>query len=178
MSGLVHYLKKKFANRVDSEHEQAIVRLVIAALILTYLLVLYFQSTSTDAKSIFVITVILTESLVGFFLLFAIALQPGISHVRRVIGMLADYTTLAIFLSLEGEMLSPLYVVLLWVTIGNGLRYGERYLLGAIGLSLVSFLYAVAVEPFWLTIPHLTIGLVVGLIAIPTYLIPLLRHLH
>ncbi len=178
MSGLVHYLKKRFANRVDSEHEQAIIRLVIAALILTYLVVLHLQSGNNDAHSIFVITVILTESVVGFFLLFAIAMEPGISHVRRCIGMLADYTTLAIFLSLKGEMLSPLYVVLLWVTIGNGLRYGERYLLGAIGLSLASFLYAVAVEPFWLTIPHLTIGLIVGLVAIPTYLIPLLRHLH
>jgi len=92
--------------------------------------------------------------------------------------MLADYLTLAIFLSIKGEMLSPLYVVLLWVTIGNGLRYGTGYLLAAIGLSIVSFGYAVIVEPFWHSIPHLAFGLLVGLVAIPAYLIPLLKHLR
>lgn len=178
MSELFYYLKRKFSNRPDTEHQQAFVRLCIAALILLYLIVLQWQSTVSSENDIFVIWVILLESLVGLFLLFSIAMQPGVSHTRRCIGMLADYLTLAIFLSIKGEMLSPLYVVLLWVTIGNGLRYGTGYLLAAIGLSLISFGYAVLAEPFWLTIPHLTFGLLVGLVAIPAYLIPLLKHLR
>lgn len=178
MSGPFHYLKKQFANRPDSEHEQAIVRLAIAAIILAYLFGLQMQGGTKSGDSDFVISVILIESLVGFFLLFAIALKPGVSHARRCIGMVADYLTLAIFLSIKGEMLSPLYVVLLWVTIGNGLRYGTGYLLAAIGLSLASFSYAVAVDPFWRAIPHLSVGLWVALIAIPAYLIPLLKNLH
>ncbi|MEO6172295.1 MAG: ATP-binding protein, partial [Arenimonas sp.] len=80
--------------------------------------------------------------------------------------------------SIRGEVLSPLYVVLLWVTIGNGLRYGTGYIFAAIGLSLLSFGYAVAVDPFWQSIPHLSFGLVVALVAIPVYLIPLLKNLR
>ena len=178
MLGLFHYLKKKFAKRPDSEHEQAIVRLGIAALILAYLLGLQLQSGNKNDDGVFVIYVILAESLIGFFLLFAITRQPGVSHVRRCIGMVADYLTLAIFLSIKGEMLSPLYVVLLWVTIGNGLRYGTAYLFAAIGLSLAAFSYAIAVDPFWRVIPHLSAGLWIALIAIPVYLIPLLKNLH
>ncbi|MGH8049426.1 MAG: ATP-binding protein [Arenimonas sp.] len=178
MSGDLHYLKKRFSNRPDSEHEQAIVRLVIAALILIYLFALQIQGSSKNGDSGFVISVILVESLVGLFLLFAIAFKPGVSHVRRCIGMLADYSTLAIFLSIKGEMLSPLYVVLLWVTIGNGLRYGTTYIYAAIGFSLAAFICAVAIGPFWREIPHLSAGLLVGLVAIPAYLIPLLKNLH
>lgn len=178
MSNLFRYLKKQFNDRPDTEHQQAIVRLSIAALILIYLIGLQWNSTSDTDSDNFVILVILLESLVGLLLLFAIAIQPGVSHVRRCIGMVADYLTLAIFLSIKGEMLSPLYVVLLWVTIGNGLRYGTGYLLAAIGMSLLAFGFAIATEPFWLSIPHLTLGLVVGLIAIPAYLIPLQKHLR
>ena len=178
MFGLFHYLKKQFAKRPDSEHEQAIVRLVIAALILAYLSGLQLRGNSRTGDSDFVILVIFAESLIGLLLLFHIAIRPDISHVRRSIGMLADYGTLAIFLGIKGETLSPLYVVLLWVTIGNGLRYGTGYLLAGMGLSLLAFSYAVAVESFWRTIPHLTIGLWVALIAIPVYLIPLLKNLH
>ncbi len=178
MFALFHTLKKLFAKRPDSEHEQAMVRLGIAALILAYLLVLHLQSGDESGRSNFEIYVILVESIVGFFLLFAIILQPGVSHVRRCIGMLADYLTLALFLSIKGETLSPLYVVLLWVTIGNGLRYGSAYLFAATGLSLVAFSYAVAVDPFWRAIPHLSVGLWIALVAIPVYLIPLLKNLH
>lgn len=178
MSGLFRYLKQQFKNRPDTEHQQAFVRLFIAALILIYLLGLQWLETSGTDNDYFVISVILLESLVGLFLLFAIALNPGVSHVRRCIGMVADYLTLAIFLSIKGEMLSPLYVVLLWVTIGNGLRYGTNYLVAAIGLSLAAFGFAVMAEPFWRSIPHLTFGLLIGLVAIPAYLIPLQKHLR
>lgn len=178
MSNLLRYLKKQFHNRPDTEHVQAIVRLSIAALILIYLVGLQWQSSADAGNDFFAISVILVESVVGLFLLLAIAMQPGVSHVRRCIGMVADYLTLAIFLSIKGEMLSPLYVVLLWVTIGNGLRYGTGYLLAAIGISLLAFGFAIMAEPFWLSIPHLTLGLIVGLIAIPAYLIPLQKHLR
>ena len=178
MSDLFRYLKKQFNNRPDTEHQQAFVRLTIAALILIYLIGLQWQDTGHADNDYFVISVILLESVVGLFLLFAIAMQPGVSHTRRCIGMVADYLTLAIFLSIKGELLSPLYVVLLWVTIGNGLRYGTGYLLTAIGLSLIAFGFAVMAEPFWRSIPHLTFGLIAGLVAIPAYLIPLQKHLR
>jgi two-component system, sensor histidine kinase RpfC len=173
---LLHY-QKLFGGRPDSEHQQAIVRLLIAAMILLYLLSLQWVG-SPDNTDMFSVTVILIEAIVGLLILLSIIAKRDISHARRVIGMFADYATLAVFLSTKGEVLSPLYVVLLWVTIGNGLRYGTRYLLAGIVLSLVAFVSAIVLDPFWLSVPHLTTGLFVGLIAIPVYLIPLQKNLR
>ena len=51
------------------------------------------------------------------------------------IGMLADYTAMGGVMYLQGESASPLYAVYLWVTIGNGMRYGPRYLFSATALA-------------------------------------------
>jgi len=40
-------------------------------------------------------------------------INPEVSHVRRWIGMLADYTTLAVLMSLNAEALAPLYVIIM-----------------------------------------------------------------
>jgi two-component system, sensor histidine kinase RpfC len=177
MDNPLQSFRKLFANRPDSEHQQAIVRLMIAAMILAYLLGLQWVGSPGNTDT-FSVTVILIEAIVGLLILLSIIAKPGITHWRRIIGMLADYTTLAVFLSAKGEVLSPLYVVLLWVTIGNGLRYGTRYLLASMGLSLIAFSSAIAFDPFWRSLPHLTVGLFVGLIAIPVYLIPLQKNLR
>ena len=52
--------------------------------------------------------------------------------------MLADYTAMGGVMYLQGESASPLYAVYLWVTIGNGMRYGPRYLFSATALAASS----------------------------------------
>ena len=126
-------LKQRLARRPDSEHGQAIVRLAIASLILSYLWSL--QEFGDNANVAPMLMVMAVETLVGFGLLAGIVVNPGVSHARRWIGMLADYTTLAVLMSLNAEALAPLYVITMWVTIGNGLRYGTFYLYSAVVLS-------------------------------------------
>ena len=44
--------------------------------------------------------------------------------------MFADYAMMgAIDDAARAQELAPLYVIMMWVTIGNGLRYGPRYLI-------------------------------------------------
>ncbi|WP_379988367.1 ATP-binding protein [Dokdonella soli] len=78
---------------------------------------------------------------------------------------------------LMGGRLAPVYVLLLWVTIGNGLRYGTRYLMIAVALASISFLAVITMTPYWLENQALAWGLLVGLMAIPAYLTSLLRAL-
>ena len=99
MTGLLARLRQRLAGRPDSEHGQALVRLVIAALILAYLAGLQLASGEPGSHSAMA-WVMLAETLVGFGLLAAIVHRPGVSHVRRAIGMVADYTTLAVLMSL------------------------------------------------------------------------------
>jgi two-component system sensor histidine kinase RpfC len=177
MASLLARLRQRLSGRPDSEHGQALVRLVIAALILAYLAGLQLASGEPGSHSAMA-WVMLAETLVGFALFAAILRRPGVSHARRAIGMVADYTTLAVLMSLDPRSLAPLYVIVLWVTIGNGLRFGTTYLYTASALGSTAFMAVIARSEYWSSQPYLAIGLWIGLIAIPAYLSSLLRSLH
>jgi two-component system sensor histidine kinase RpfC len=173
MKPLFATLSRRFRHRPDSEHEQALVRLVIALIIVSYLGWLQRAGESTSPM----LLVMLAESCVGIGLLAAIAWQPGVSHLRRWIGMLADYSTLTCLMVLSPAPLAPLYVIILWVTMGNGLRFGGRYLAASSALGVASFLTVIVRSSYWLQQPYLAVGLLLGLIAIPLYMSSLLRAL-
>ncbi len=173
MKQLVAIVARRFRARPDSEHKQALVRLAIALIIVGYLWALQLSGEKVWPM----LLVMLLESFVGLGLLTAIALKPGVSHTRRWLGMLADYATLTWLMVLSPVALAPLYVIILWVTIGNGLRYGSRYLLSATVLGVVAFSTVVSKSSYWVDQPNLSVGLLIGLVAIPLYLSSLLRAL-
>jgi two-component system sensor histidine kinase RpfC len=176
MRGYLSTLRSKLAKRPDSEHGQALVRLIIAALILVYLWSLQALRGESDVAPMAL--VMLAETVVGIALVSWIIARPAASHLRRWIGMLADYSTLGVLMSINPTALAPLYVLIMWVTIGNGLRYGPKYLYAATTLGAASFLLVVVNSDFWMAQPYLAFGLWVGLVAIPLYLSSLLRSLH
>lgn len=176
MTNPAAWIQSRLSHRPDSEHGQALVRLVIACLIAAYLWSLQVFAGETDVHA-FMLKVMVAEAMIGLGLLAAILAWPGVSHSRRWIGMLADYTVLATLMLLDAASLAPLYVLILWVTIGNGLRYGTTYLYAAAGLASISFLIVIFGTEFWRNQPYLTGGLWLGLLAIPVYLSSLLRSL-
>src|SRR5690606_28792308 len=103
--------------------------------------------------------ILLAELGVSVCLMLAILHSPGTSHVRRVIGMLADYAAIGAIMYIEGEPTSPLYAVYLWVTVGNGMRYGNQYLRVATALASASFLGVILLTPYWKANPYLAWGL-------------------
>lgn len=170
-------LFERFRKRADSEHEQAMVRLVIASLILAYLWGLSHVGGSQGEDVQPMLLVMLAETVVGIGLVAMIMIRPSVSHGRRWTGMFADYGTLTALMLLSPVALAPLYVIVLWVTIGNGLRFGRNYLVAATALAASSFLLVVVQSPYWWQQPMLATGLLVGLVAIPVYMASLLRAL-
>jgi two-component system, sensor histidine kinase RpfC len=179
MRGFRQFLLSRFRNRQDSEHEQALIRLAIALLILVYLLGVLSVSAGDDKPSglVWAGRVIMMETVLGLGLVLAIMARPSPNNLRRYIGMVADYSTLAVMMILYDRDLALLYVVYLWVTIGNGLRYGPRFLAVAIGLAGISFALVVTNSDYWAGNQALAWGLLLGLVAIPAYLSSLLRAL-
>lgn len=169
-------LKQRLGNRPDSEHKQVIIRAVITALFCAYL-GWRVSLGGASGSLIFTWLVLVAEFLVSFGLLTAILRQPGVSHTRRWIGMVSDYAALGMVMYSLGETGSPLYSIYLWVTIGNGLRYGTRYLYSAIALAAPSFACVIMLTPYWHDNPLLSWGLLIGLIAIPLYFASLLKAL-
>lgn len=176
MAPVFGYVRQQLSNRPDSEHQQAIIRLLVLGAATTQAIgVTAFSGwhRSTLNPSI----PFLVEFIVGLALLALIVVSPGVSHARRIMGMLVDYSMMAIAMVVIGEPMAPVFVVMLWVTVGNGLRYGVHFLQAAVAMGIVAFSIVLAFTPYWHANLILGIGLLLGLVAIPMYLTSLLRAL-
>ncbi|GAA5074432.1 ATP-binding protein [Lysobacter panacisoli] len=171
------HLKKVLARRSDSEHGQAFVRLAVLSVVLVYMLVRGSSGALPSHEYTNVLRMVETGFIVGAGLIAWILWRPGKSHARRIIGMISDYGLMAAAMIHIGEPLAWVYVILMWVTIGNGLRYGNGYLYGAVAMAFASFGSVVLSNDYWRGNPVLGFGLLLGLVAIPLYLSGLLRAL-
>lgn len=177
MSALPKALRSRLSDRPDSEHQQAIVRLIIVGLFLLYLFWLHSVEGVYSDVVRWAFVFVLADGVVGAGILAWLLWEPGISQARRGLGMLTDYAAMAAVMSLAGQELAPLYVILMWVTVGNGLRYGTRYLYVAMAMASTAFLCVILTTDFWLQNKSLAWSLLGGLIAIPMYLSSLLSAL-
>jgi len=175
MSHVLQLLKTRLSGRPDSEHVQDLIRVAITALFITYLGYRYLFHSGDTLLLTWLILV--GELSIAVALLVAIVMHPGISPVRRWIGMLTDYSAMGAIMCIQGEVASPLYAVYLWVTIGNGMRYGHHYLRAATALATASFLGVILISPYWRGNPYLAWGLLLGLGAVPLYFDSLLQAL-
>lgn len=164
-------------NRPDSEHGQAIVRIVLISLILSYVLVPSVRHSLPLHQHTGVLVIVLTGLGLGLALFGWLLWRPDRSDARRVLGMLADYGLMAAGMIQMGEPLAWVYVVVMWVTVGNGLRYGNRYLYLAVAMAVVSFSTTLSMTEYWQHNQRLGVGLAVGLAAVPLYFSSLLRQL-
>ncbi|XUP35703.1 ATP-binding protein (plasmid) [Xanthomonas axonopodis pv. vasculorum] len=173
MKSPLPWLTRRLSGRADSEHAQNLIRIIITTLFISYLGWRYHHTHGDMLMATWLILV--GELVVSLGLMVAILLRPQVSHTRRLIGMVLDYTCAGAIMAIQGEPASPLYAVCMWVTIGNGLRYGSPYLRAATAMASLSFLSAILISPYWKANPSLSWGLLLGLIAVPLYFDSLLR---
>jgi two-component system sensor histidine kinase RpfC len=169
------HIRAKFPN-YGSEHEQAIFRILIALLVVVYLHSKFLSDDSSIiSKNLFIFC--------DLFLFSAIVLAIGIfrsnkpSETRQLFAMLTDIGAITYVIHMSGEVGSLFFGIYLWVTIGNGLRYGTQALLIAQGLSLFGFIAVVMTNDYWLAHRTLSMGLLLTLISIPLFTFVLLLRL-
>src|SRR5687768_9514552 len=120
MIATTQWIKQRLSNRPDSEHGQAIVRMAVLFVVLVYMLARQSLGGSVDSATAAVMVMVAIGFVVGAGLLAAIVINPGVSHVRRAIGMVSDYGLMGAAMIEIGEPLAWVYIILLWVTVGNG----------------------------------------------------------
>lgn len=167
------WLGQRLRQRGDSEHAQALVRIAIIALILVYVLL----SAARTGQYQGVLAIVLSGLTLSVLLFGWLLARPGRSDPRRVLGMLADYGLMAAAMVQTGEPLAWVYIVVMWVTVGNGMRYGNNYLYLAVVMALASFGATVMFNDYWQQNLRLGLGLLLGLAAVPLYFSSLLRQL-
>ena len=177
MAGLVQKVRARLSSRPDSEHLQAFIRLAMLCLVLAYLLVVAGGRPELEAELRLSLSFLALEYVVSLAIIGWLLARPGVSIPRRVLGMIADYSLMGVGMWLMGALLAPMYVILQWVTIGNGLRFGPRFLYTAISIATGTFLTVILITPYWQANPWTAWGLLLGLVVVPLYLSSLLRAL-
>jgi two-component system sensor histidine kinase RpfC len=166
------------SRRPDSEHEQALIRSVITAILFFYLNWSMSRDGRLDPGEVSLLWICGLYHLVSLGLFLAITFGPAEkSPFRRSLGMAGDLCLTAYGISVVGDMAGPLYVVLLWVIFGNGFRYGRRYLYAASAAGTISFGIAIYLNTYWRNHLVLSIGLQLGLLVLPLYISSLLKKL-
>lgn len=153
----------------NTELDQANLRIIIAAIAVLYMVVLVFLPGHRFETYLPVITYISLFLLASIVFRQAIARWPGHYPARRIFAMVHDYTGTCFGLVIGGEAALPLYAVMVWVNLGNGMRYGSRYLAIATGLALVALLVVYRLTPYWQAQPFMVLMLLITSTVIPFY---------
>lgn len=165
-------LRARLASRPDTEHEQAIVRVLVVGL-----LCLYLTPGAIASRDYTTITVMLAYFAISVVLLGVMLISPQISPTRRVVAAAADIGVVTWCMAFLGEHAAPLLLMYIWITLANGFRFGQRYLVVALAFSVAGFSVVLWLSPFWQQ--HLTVGFSVlfGLIALSLYVRSLVTKL-
>lgn len=161
----------------DTERAQAVVRIAILALLSIYLLPI-LASKDTPASGWNIYWVYAGSFLSSWLLLGWIIYRPGENHWRRVSAMGLDYGAMTYAMSVGGAPLLPISALVLWVTVGYGLRYGARYLGAAAVIALASFAITTYFNDYWRLNPYVVTTMAAMAILVPAYIFALLNRLH
>lgn len=176
ISALWRRLQTHIRAQPDLEFQQSLVRLAIGLFFIAYFSRDFLSLTPEVRHATLLISTLFT-ALVAMHLTNAL-FYSNISHVRRVAGMVLDFSTCSYLLVLTGESGSPLLVVYLWGTLGYGIRYGANYLLGAGVIAIAGFSAVLYLSPYWSTHIYLSSAFLLAMIGIPLYTFSLLKQLH
>lgn len=169
-------LKRRIRARPDTEFQQALIRFVIGVIAYGYFSSSWFNHPDFIYSSIhFVALFFVTTSAL---ILAGTLANPKVSPARRLFGAVVDFSTASFLLLMGGETSAPLVGIYLWVTFGNGFRYGVPYMYFSILLSAVGFGSVLAFNPFWHQHLALGLGILFATIIVPLYATSLMRQLH
>jgi len=175
--GPLHRLREQLVGRPDSEHEQSLIRIAIACVALCYVFILLKFDIASYERLGYPLAIAGVGILLSLAIFTHLVVVPSASPARRICGALVDISFLTAYLHTGEELTAFWYPVYLWVTLGNGFRYGQRYLLISGILSLAGFSYVIVGSGYWRGQLYLSLGLLTALVVIPAYASTLLTKL-
>ncbi|WP_375538216.1 ATP-binding response regulator [Pseudomonas rhodesiae] len=160
----------------NSELDQATLRLTVSTCASLYIFVVAFLPSSDFATYVPIMWYMAFFISVAVPLRMAIKRWPGHFFWRRLFAMAHDYSGIAFAMVVGGEGALPVYAALLWVTLGNGMRFGSRYLAAATLIALSMLVLIFVLTPFWRGQPYMFLMLIVTTIVVPAYAHILLKR--
>lgn len=165
-SGATWRATERLHGRGDTEVEQNLIRVAIVLLILLFCGWQGARTGEAVAGAVVTLIAYLGYTLLNFVW---IHLSPARSTPRLLASSVGDRGMISAMLAFNGPWASPLYILYVWVDIGNGARFGAKYLYFSTTLSAIGFAGVVAYNDYWRSFGDLTYGLWLGILLAPYY---------
>ncbi|MDZ3832215.1 MAG: ATP-binding protein [Sphingopyxis sp.] len=142
--------------------------IIVTGYIMTYALVFQDGFSATPWAVPLLLVYVVFGALATLIWLFAKA-RPGHYPIRRLLAILLDTTTLAYSIISYPWVMMPVYAVLVWSVVGNGLRYGRAYLVIATIFTQIALVCVYVLSPFTIVEPYMVVTLSLTALAVPVY---------
>ena len=116
---------------------------------------------------------IAVHSAFAYFWGWLVALRVGSDELRRNAVIVLDEAIFAVALWYCGGELAALLWMPIFMTVGNGLRYGARLANISASVACVFVATAFVMSPFWRAIPGVAVGIVLAVFIVPVYAVSL-----
>jgi two-component system, sensor histidine kinase RpfC len=176
LSGLNNWCKDAVAGCDPLEIEQALIRIAVELVVLTWIIMGNFYQPLDDPAFIFKLSFIII--LLSLLLIAAIIKNIFNPAIRRLAGAWLDIAATTIFMSLTSDIGVMLTAIYLCIIFGNGFRYGNRYLYHAQVLSIIGFIVVFNMNSYESTHSAIVQSLITILIVLPLYVAKLITRLH
>jgi two-component system sensor histidine kinase RpfC len=172
-------LNRRLKGTGDSEPEQAKLRLAIGFIVLAYICIPWGgEEDFIDLVSSLagLIVILYYSGAVAIFA--ALVINPVPSQVRRVCGAALDMGSLSILMFHTGAEVVPLFLIYLWVILGNGFRFGLTNLYISQVIAIIGFSIVILWGEFWQDHRSFGVSLLLMLTLLPLYAAFLIKKLQ
>lgn len=163
-------VRSRLRTRSDTEHVQILIRIGMSVAFVALFLAIDPKAIVPDENAWLVWPTVLAHALISVSLLAWIVLRPAVNHVRRALGMVADYGITGMALVYAGEAGSLMGAMLIWCTIGYGVRFGRTYLHASIAAAAVVVALAWLKSACWTSHPYIAASISIATIIVPLYI--------
>jgi two-component system, sensor histidine kinase RpfC len=158
----------------DNVQQQSVIRIIMLCFLSSYF---YIFRDSIEQFESFVMTGI-GSFVFAFIVLLCFSSSAKKTTSFKVITAFLDMAILTYIIYLSNDAGSPLIFLYLWITFGNGLRFGKTLLLISTIFSIISFSIVINFSEFWQEQQNLAYGFFIITIALSLYISLLITKLH
>ncbi len=173
---IVEIFAKIKAKDNNEELSQALARLILSPAV--FFVISFLTFFAGYDYSLHTLLLSGFHSLYSVFIFFNTLRYPKNYKIRRMLNIIADLGAINLVIYFCDTSAIFLYPVMLWVVVGNGVRFGVKYLYISLSLAVLFFGSATYFNSDWHAHPELSKSLVVGLVILAIFYDSLIRKLH
>ncbi|MBA3506447.1 MAG: response regulator [Betaproteobacteria bacterium] len=152
-----------------AELEQSLLRFGLVGAVYVYLALYVWKDGALTGKELEELCVGAGFFFLSIALVAAVLLSSRDSVPRRIIGIVADNAATTYFLFHMGESGAIVVGIYLFVSFGNGFRFGRYFLHLSQALGLIGFTSVLIFSDFWFNHLGIGVGYLAGMIVLPFY---------